>query len=326
MKKVPHLMLGVLWRVVRQVAVQSIQLKDCPEIMRLAEEGESLEDLLKLPPETILIRWVNFHLAKNNQTRRIKNLGKDTADSFALYHVLNRLDSAQCPLDGIDNEDLVARADTMIENSKKIGVPELVTGQAFSQGNEKVNTLFVSYIFNTKHGLEELTKEEYDAVGLIDDDIEADKEERMYTRWVNTLGIEGVFVSNLVEECRDGVLLCKVIDKIKPGSITWKSVREAPKNDFDRNNNNNHAVQTMKNVFGNKTKLVGIGGVDITKGERKLVLATIWQLVKVHYLFLVGDKTEADIVAWANELVADQGLSVKDMKDKAALTSCVYHI
>ena len=148
----------------------------------------------------------------------------------------------------------------------------------------------------------------------------------MYTRWINNFGIESVLVSNLVEECRDGVLLCKVIDKIKPGSITWKSVREAPKNDFDRNNNNNHAVQTMKNVFGNKTKLVGIGGVDITKGERKLVLATIWQLVKVHYLFLVGDKTEADIVAWANELVADQGLSVKDMKDKEALTSCVYHI
>lgn len=241
-KKVPHLMLGVLWRVIRQVAVQSIQLKDCPEIMRLAEEGESLEDLLKLPPETILIRWVNFHLAKNNQTRRIKNLGKDTADSFALYHVLNRLDSSKCSLDGIDNEDLVARADTMIENSKKIGVPELVTGQAFSMGNEKVNTLFVSYIFNTKHGLEELTKEEYDAVGLIDDDIEGSKEERMYTRWINTLGIDDVFVTNLVEECRDGVLLCKVIDKIQSGSITWKSVRDPPKNDFDRNNNNNHAV------------------------------------------------------------------------------------
>jgi len=109
-------------------------------------------------------------------------------------------------------------------------------------GNEKVNTLFVSYIFNTKHGLEELTKEEYEAVGLIDDDIEASKEERMYTRWINTLGIDDVFVTNLVEECRDGVLLCKVIDKIQEGAITWKSVRDPPKNDFDRNNNNNHAV------------------------------------------------------------------------------------
>lgn len=82
----------------------------------------------------------------------------------------------------------------------------------------------------------------------------------------------------------------------------------------------------MKSVFGDKTKLVGIGGVDITKGERKLVLATVWQLVKVHYLTLVGNKTEADIVTWANELVADQGLKMKDMKDKEALTSCTFLI
>lgn len=138
----------------------------------------------------------------------------------------------------------------------------------------------------------------------------------MFTRWINTLGIPDVFVSNLVEECRDGALLCKVIDRIQPGSVNWKIVRDPPKNDFDRNNNNNHAIQTMKDTFGNKTKLVGIGGVDISKGERKLVLATVWQLVKVHYLHLIGDKNEADIVTWANELVAKDGLTIKDMKDK----------
>jgi plastin-1 len=41
---------------------KNIDLKHCPEIMRLAEEGEQLGDLMKLPPEHILIRWVNFHL------------------------------------------------------------------------------------------------------------------------------------------------------------------------------------------------------------------------------------------------------------------------
>ena len=281
---------------------------------------------MKLPPETILIRWVNYHLAKNGQDRRIKNLGKDTADSFAMYHVLNRLDSSQCTLQGIDNSDLVARADNMIDNSKKIGVPEITSGSAFSKGNEKVNTLFISYVFNTKHGLEELTKEEYEAVGLIDDDIEGSKEERMFTRWINTLGIDGVFVTDLVEECKDGVLLNQVIDKIKPGSVDWKMVRNPPKNDFDKNNSNNNAVKVMKETFGKQTKLVGIGGVDITKGDRKLVLATIWQLVRVHYLSLIGDKTEDDIVAWGNELVAKDGLSIKSMKDKENLTSCVYLI
>jgi len=200
-------------------------------------------------------------------------------------------------------------------------VPTLCDGPAFSQGNDKINTLFISYVFNTRHGLEELTKEEYDAVGILDDDIEGSKEERMFTRWINTLGIEGVFVSNLVEECRDGILLCKVVDKISPGAINWKIPRDPPKNEFDRNNNNKCALDTMKATFGNKTKLVGIGGVDITKGERKLVLATIWQLVRVHYLHLIGDKTEDDIVAWANQFVAESGLSIKNMKDKEGLSS-----
>lgn len=35
--------------------------------MRLSQEGEELEDLLKLGPEAVLIRWVNFHL-KNAKT------------------------------------------------------------------------------------------------------------------------------------------------------------------------------------------------------------------------------------------------------------------
>jgi len=44
--------------------LKSIDLKHCPEIMRLAEDGEELTDLVKLPPEIILIRWINYHLKK----------------------------------------------------------------------------------------------------------------------------------------------------------------------------------------------------------------------------------------------------------------------
>lgn len=48
----------------RLCLTKKISLKDCPEIMRLAEEGEELHDLMKLAPEAILIRWINFHLRK----------------------------------------------------------------------------------------------------------------------------------------------------------------------------------------------------------------------------------------------------------------------
>jgi hypothetical protein len=48
----------------RLCLTKKISLKDCPEIMRLALEGEELQDLMKLAPEAILIRWINFHLKK----------------------------------------------------------------------------------------------------------------------------------------------------------------------------------------------------------------------------------------------------------------------
>lgn len=179
---------------------KNINLKDTPEIMRLAEEGEELKDLMKLSAETIIIRWVNYHLMKQGQERRITNLGKDIKDSFALFHVLNRIDAAQCPLDGIDDESLENRAAKVITNSLTIGVPDVVRPADIISGNAKVNTLFLSYIFNTKHGLEPLTEEEYLAATMIDDDIEGSREERCFRLWINSLGIEDVYVDNLYDD------------------------------------------------------------------------------------------------------------------------------
>ena len=35
--------------------------------MRLAQDGEELADLVKLPPENILVRWINYHLKEAGQ-------------------------------------------------------------------------------------------------------------------------------------------------------------------------------------------------------------------------------------------------------------------
>ncbi len=79
-KKQPHLILGVIWQVIRIAITRSIGLKDVPEIANLLQDGEELTDLLKLNPEQILIRWLNFHLKKNGTDRRVNNLGADLKD------------------------------------------------------------------------------------------------------------------------------------------------------------------------------------------------------------------------------------------------------
>lgn len=73
--KVPKNILAFAWQAVRMALAKKITLKDTPEIMRLALEGEDLAHLNKLPPDQLLIRWVNFHLKAAGQERRIANLG-----------------------------------------------------------------------------------------------------------------------------------------------------------------------------------------------------------------------------------------------------------
>lgn len=150
--KTPHLILAVLWQVCRLIQTKAIQLKDVPEIMRLAKENEELSDLNKLPAETILIRWMNFHL-RNAEQKEIQNLGKDLTDSRALLYVLNQLDKKECTLEAIDEADELKRAENMVHQSRKIHVADVASAQDLIKGNAKVNTIFVAEIFNTRHGL-----------------------------------------------------------------------------------------------------------------------------------------------------------------------------
>lgn len=155
-------------------------------------------------------------------------------DSFALTHVLNQIDSSKCNLVPLDDDNLTSRAGKMIDNSENLGVPRVIEPGHIISNNVKVNTLFCSYIFNTKHGLKPLDEEcNFDMADLIDDDIEGTIEERQFRIWINSLGIDGVDVTDLYEDVRTGILLCKVADKIQPGSVNWKLTRDPPKNIYD---------------------------------------------------------------------------------------------
>ncbi len=60
-------------------------------------------------------------------------------------------------------------------------------------------------------------------------------------------------------------------------------------------------------------KLPGIGGTDILEGNKKLIVAVVWQLVRLNYLKIIGSQTEDDLVKWANAKVGK--MSIKSFKD-----------
>ena len=50
-------------------------------------------------------------------------------------------------------------------------------------------------------------------------------------------------------------------------------------------------------------KMIGVGAQDITDGHKKNILAMIWQLMRVHYLKIIGSKTDKDLINWVNAVV-----------------------
>ena len=57
-----HLILGLIWQIIKIGLLNKIDIKLHPELYRLLEEDETLEQFLKLPPDQILLRWFNYHL------------------------------------------------------------------------------------------------------------------------------------------------------------------------------------------------------------------------------------------------------------------------
>eukprot|EP00455_Lapot_gusevi_P056718 TRINITY_DN949_c0_g1_i1.p1 TRINITY_DN949_c0_g1~~TRINITY_DN949_c0_g1_i1.p1 ORF type:complete len:640 (+),score=335.88 TRINITY_DN949_c0_g1_i1:74-1921(+) len=322
----PHLVLGIVWQLVKIQLLNSVNLSNHPELFRLLEDGEQLSDLLKLPPDQLLLRWFNYHLKNAGSNRRVTNFGSDLKDSECYTILLNRIAPQRCSLAALQENNPARRAQMVLDNARLLGVNPFITPNDIVKGNQRLNLAFTACIFNTCPGLEPLTEEEKtDLAGVMEDDFGDSREERAFRMWINSLGVDNLYINSLFEDCKDGLALLKVIDHIEPGIVAWNKVEMNPNNKFKKVANCNYAVVLGKQL---KLSLVGIGGSDIVDGNRKLLLALTWQLMRYHTIkFLQQVKlggasvTEADILGWANGKVRDAGRSTSMASFKDASLS-----
>jgi hypothetical protein len=312
-----HLILGLIWQIIRIGLLASINLKNHPYLVRLLEPGETLEDLLKLSPEQILLRWVNYHLKNAGSPKRIKNFSGDIKDSEAYTILLNQLAPKKCDKSALNEANPLKRADMVLNNAAKIDCRKFVRPRDIVAGNPKLNLAFVANMFNTCPGLEPVAEEEVVEVE------EETREEKAFRNWMNSLGVDP-YVNNLYEDLRDGLILLQVLDKIEPGVVDWSKVNKTkPLNKFKQVENCNYAVVIGKQI---KFSLVGVAGSDIQAGNKKLTLAVVWQAMRYFVLHFLKNMSkngreinEGEIIQWCNQKVRDGGKSssMDSFKDKS---------
>ncbi|GAB0095949.1 plastin-1 [Sergentomyia squamirostris] len=317
----PHLVLGLLWQIIRIGLFSQITLDHCPGLVALVNEGENLEDLMKLSPEAILLRWVNYHLERAGVQRRCTNFQNDIADSEVYTYLLKQIapNTAGVTLEALRENDPMQRAEVMLQQAAKLNCRSFVTPQDVVGGVYKLNLAFVANLFNNHPGLDEPEQIE----GL--ESIEETREEKTYRNWMNSMGV-APHVNWLYSDLADGLVIFQLCDIIKPGIVNWNRVHKkfTPLRKFmEKLENCNYAVELGKQL---KFSLVGVAGQDISDGNATLTLALIWQLMRAYTLSILSRLAntgnpiiEKEIVQWVNQKLQSAGksTSLKSFQDTA---------
>lgn len=316
----PHLVLGLLWQMVKMALLAHINLHDNPFLFRLLQDGETLQDLLKLPPEQILLRWINFHLKEAGSSRRVANFGPDLADSEAYAVLLKQIDpEGKCATSILcETSDRTKRAEYVVAHGSRLQSEFRIRPRDIVSANDKLNLGFCAALFNACPGLEPPPE----PLELPDDESDS-REERAFRMWINSLGIERHIADLFEDICDDGLALLQLMDAVNPGIVPWDRVNKLPRGVFQKIENLNMAVAraTMWPPNGFGFSLVGVQGKDLYDKNRKLTLALIWQLRRYNLLQVLNalraktgsakKLTDDAILRWANETVAAAGSARK---------------
>ncbi|TVT98279.1 hypothetical protein EJB05_56410 [Eragrostis curvula] len=309
----PHLVLGLISQIIKIQLLADVNLKSTPQLVELVEDSKEMEELMSLSPEKILLRWMNFQLKKGGFQRTVTNFSSDIKDSEAYACLLNVL-APECSAkpSTMSVKDLLHRARLILEHADRMGCKRYLTPKDIVDGLPNLNLAFVAHIFQKRNGLSKQMKQVSFVDGL-SDDAQVSREERSFRLWINSLGISS-YINNVFEDLRNGWVLLEVIDKIAPGSVNWKMANRPPiKLPFRKVENCNQVLKIGKEL---KFSLVNIAGNDIVQGNKKLILAFLWQLMRYNILQLLRNLrfhsngkeiTDNDILAWANKKVKESG-------------------
>ncbi|XP_022539437.1 plastin-3 isoform X1 [Astyanax mexicanus] len=339
----PHLVLGLLWQIIKIGLFADIELSRNEALAALLREGETLEDLMKLSPEELLLRWANFHLDNagwhkiNNFSSDIKltDFSNNVKDSKAYFHLLNQIapkglkeneDRIDINMAGFNEKDDLKRAEAMLVQADRLGCRQFVTPADVVSGNPKLNLAFVANLFNKYPALTKPENQDIDW-GLLEGET---REERTFRNWMNSLGVNP-HVNHLYGDLQDALVILQLYERIKV-PVDWNNkVNKPPYPKLGANmkklENCNYAVDLGKTTA--KFSLVGIGGQDLNDGNPTLTLALVWQLMRRYTLNVLedlgdGEKVNDDIIVnWVNKTLAGAGKSTKisSFKDKEISSS-----
>ncbi|GMH27948.1 hypothetical protein Nepgr_029791 [Nepenthes gracilis] len=294
-----HLVLGLIAQIIKIQLLADLNLKKTPQLVELVDNSEDVEELMSLPPEKILLRWMNFQLKKASYKKVVTNFSSDIKDGEAYAHLLNILaPELNNPLT-LTVKDLLERAKLVLEHADKMGCKRYLTAKDIVEGSPNLNLAFVAHIFQHRNGLSTQTKQ-ISFLETLPDDAQVSREELAFRFWLNNFG-HSTYINNILKMSEMGgyfwrrwtrFLLALSIGRLQ--------------------------ISLQLRCYSRKLRT----------GSKKLILAYLWQLMRYNMLQLLKNLrfhscgkeiTDSNIRDWANTLVRNSGGQTRmdSFKDKS---------
>jgi len=83
----------------------------------------------------------------------------------------------------------------------------------------------------------------------------------------------------LFENCKDGLMMCKLINLAEEGSVDERALNKKPNmNVYQKTENQNLAINAARSIG---CQVVNVGPMDLIEGRPILILGLIWQIIKL---------------------------------------------
>jgi plastin-1 len=315
----PQAVLDFTWMLFKLQLLSPVSLaRGVPGLVRLAQEGEEINDLLKLGSEGLLLRWVNYQLelANSSLAGSVDAWGPRLADGTVFCAIIRTL-APQVAAD-VPKTDNNAKAlgpegavTAALSAAFAGGVPAWFSVEGIVGSNPRLQMAFAAYLFRLNPNmtpLAPLTAAQKLAAGprgrlsrlgemavagleselarYVVTEAENDasglsKEARLVSTWINSLDIEGVTVrpNTVVRDLRDGTLLLRILDTLEPGLVNWSRVTMKPPTKFKAVENTTYVLSLGRSM---DVALAGVTGADFVDGKEKVILSFVGLLMKVH--------------------------------------------
>jgi hypothetical protein len=168
-------LIGLLWQVMRVDILSKVSLENSLKLISLKQANETVQQFMKLPQRTILVRWVNKQVAKTRKTlkkngeteiqdQEVRNFEKDFSDGSVYVKLIHSVAPEKLTyeesLQLIQNEDKKAVAERIVEILKEmelkrefyISPEDIVAGTTTSA---RLNMTCIAAIFDT-YGIESM--------------------------------------------------------------------------------------------------------------------------------------------------------------------------